>query len=219
MKNISDVDGDEVVQIYFRHNNPRVKRPLRQLCGFKRVKIRAGEAVKVEIDVPWNVLEFYDVTREKLCVESGTYTFTAAASSLDVRCTAEIEVVGEVIPPRDIHFLKAKNYDGKDMVTLDFSFDKNDHYTISHDWGGNLIFNDASFENYTSVEIIASAPCQTKSVEIYAGDELIGSTEIKPSPCKDGFGTYIVPLKKVCGVMRLRVRLGGMLGIYSLKFS
>ena len=219
VKNVSGVDGDEVVQIYFRHNNPRVKRPLRQLCGFKRVNIRASETVKVEIDVPWNALEFYDVTREKLCVESGTYTFTAAASSLDVRCTAEIEIVGEVIPPRDIHFLKAKNYDVKDMVTLDFSFERNDHFAISHDWGGNLIFNDASFEGYTSVTILASAPCAAKAVEIYAGDKLIGKTDIRPSGCKEDFAEYVIPLEKVSGVMPLRVRLGGMIGIYSLDFS
>lgn len=219
VKNVSDIDGDEVVQIYFRHNNPRVKRPLRQLCGFRRVNIKAGETVKVEIDVPWNALEFYDVTREKLCVESGTYTFTAAASSLDVRCTAEIEIVGETIPPRDIHFLKAKNYDVKDMVTLDFSFERNDHFAISHDWGGNLIFNDASFEEYTSVTILASAPCAAKTVEIYAGDKLIGKTDIRPSGCKEDFAEYVIPLEKVSGVMPLRVRLGGMLGIYSLNFS
>lgn len=219
VKNVSNVDGDEVVQIYFRHNNPRVKRPLRQLCGFRRVNIKAGETVKVEIDVPWNALEFYDVTREKLCVESGSYTFTAAASSLDVRCTAEIEIVGETIPPRDIHFLKAKNYDRKDMFSLDFSFDKNDHYAISHDWGGNLVFDNALFEGFTSVTVTASAPCQTKAVEIYADDKLIGKTDIKPSPCKDGFAEYVVPLEAVNGAAQLRVRACGMIGIYSLKFS
>ncbi len=219
VKNVSEVDGDEVVQIYFKHNTPCVKRPLRQLCGFKRVNIKAGETVTVEIDVPWNALEFYDVTRENLCVESGSYTFTASASSLDVRCTAEIEIIGETIPPRDIHFLKAKNYDGKDMFSLDFSFDKNDHYAISHDWGGNLVFDNALFEDYTSVTVTASAPCQTKAIEIYADDKLIGKIDIKPSPCKDGFAEYVIPLEAVQGAAQLRVRACGMIGIYSLKFS
>lgn len=219
VKNISDVDGDEVVQIYFRHSNPRVKRPLRQLCGFKRVNIKAGEAVRVEIDVTPNALEFYDVTREKLCVESGLYIFTVGASSLDVRCTAETKITGETIPPRDIHFLKAKNYDEKNLFSLDFSFDKNDHYAISHDWGGNLIFNNACFDDYTSVTVLASAPCQTKPIEIYADDKLIGKTDIKPSPCKDGFAEYVIELEKVSGIKTLGVRTGGLIGIYSLKFS
>lgn len=219
VKNISAVDGDEVVQIYFRHSNPRVKRPLRQLCGFKRVNIKAGEAVRVEIDVTPNALEFYDVTREKLCVESGLYIFTVGASSLDVRCTAETKITGETIPPRDIHFLKAKNYDEKNLFSLDFSFDKNDHYAISHDWGGNLIFDNACFDDYTSVTVLASAPCQTKPIEIYADDKLIGKTDIKPSPCKDGFAEYVIELEKVSGIKTLGVRTGGLIGIYSLKFS
>ncbi len=219
VKNVSDVDGDEVVQIYFKQNRPCVKRPLRQLCGFRRVNIKAGETVRVEIDVPFNALEFYDVSREKLCVESDKYTFTAAASSLDVRCTVKTEILADVIPPRDIHFLKAKNYDSKNMVTLDFSFDKNDHFAISHDWGGDLYYRNVSFENYTSVTVLASAPCSTKTIEIYADDNLIGKTDIKPSPCKDGFAKYVIPLEAVSGTGELHVRLGGMLGIYSLNFS
>lgn len=219
VKNVSDIDGDEVVQIYFKQNRPCVKRPLRQLCGFRRVNIKAGETVRVEIDVPFNALEFYDVSREKLCVESDKYTFTAAASSLDVRCTVKTEILADVIPPRDIHFLKAKNYDSKNMVTLDFSFDKNDHFAISHDWGGDLYYRNVSFENYTSVTVLASAPCSTKTIEIYADDNLIGKTDIKPSPCKDGFAEYVIPLEAVSGTGELHVRLGGMLGIYSLKFS
>ncbi len=122
-------------------------------------------------------------------------------------------ISGDVIPRRDIHFLKAKNYDGKNMVTLDFSFAKNDHYAISHDWGGELIFAECSFEDYTSVTVLASAPCQTKPIEIYAGEKLIGKTDIKPSSCKEGFAEYVIPLEKVCGIAPLRVRLGGMLGI------
>lgn len=220
VKNISDRDGDEVVQIYFRPANPRVKRPLRQLCGFRRVHIRAGETAVVEIDVPFNALEFYDVTREKLCVESGNYSFMAGASSEDTRCIAFVRIDGEVIPPRNAAYtIKAKNYDGKDNISLDFSFDKNDHYVISGDWGGSITFEQTSFDCYTSAEILASAPCQTKPIEIYAGDKLIGSADIKPSPCPDGFELYTVPLEVVEGVLPMKVRLGGMLGIYSIRLS
>ncbi len=220
VKNISDRDGDEVVQIYFRMENPRVKRPLRQLCGFRRVRIKAGETVNVEISVPFNALEFYDVTREKLCVESGSYTIMVGASSADIRCEKAVEISGEVIPPRDLGIcIKAKNYDGKDNISMDFSFDLNDHYVICGDWGGNLVFDGASFEGYTNAEVLVSALCQKKELEIYAGDELIGKTEIAPSPCADAFKLYSIPLAPAEGVMPLRVRLGGMLGIYSIRFS
>lgn len=220
VKNISDRDGDEVVQIYFKMNNPSVKRPLRQLCGFKRVNIMAGEAVDVNIAVPFNALEFYDVTREKLCVESGLYTFMAGASSLDIRCTAEIRVDGEAIPPRNMAFeTKAKNYDAKDNISMNFSYGKNDHYVLSGDWGGNIVFSNAEMDNYSFAEVLCSAPCEGKMLEIYADEKLIGSAEIKPSPSPDGFEFYKIVLEPVSGVMNLRIRLGGKLGIYSVRFS
>lgn len=220
VKNVSERDGDEVVQIYFKANEPRVKRPLRQLCGFKRVNIKAGESVAVNIDVPLSALEFYDVTREKLCTESGVYTFSAGASSLDIRCTCETKITGEVIPPRNMAYVtKAKNYDGKDNISLNFSYDKNDHYVISGDWGGSIVFESADMDNYTCAELLCSAPCLGKKIEIYAGEKLIGSADIKPSPRSDGFELYTVSLEQVSGVMPLKIRLGGMLGIYSVKFS
>ena len=220
VENVSQRDGDEVVQIYFRPNRPRVKRPLRQLCGFRRIPIKAGETVTVEFDIPISALRFYDVTREKSCTESGEYTFSVGASCLDIRCTAEIRINGEEIPPRDMSGLvKAKNFDGKDNISLDFSYDRNDHYVISGDWGGNLVFDNVMMDNYTCAEILCAAPCGGKKLEIYAGEKLIGSTEIKPSPKKDGFALYEIPLEKVSGVMDLRIYLGGQLSVYSIQCS
>ena len=220
VENISDTDGDEVVQIYFRMNAPRVKRPLRQLCGFRRIHIKAGETATAEFDIPLSALEFYDVTREKLCTESGIYTFSAGASCLDIRCTAEVQIAGEEIPPRDMSKpVKAKNYDGKDNIALDFSYDKNDHYVISGDWGGNLVFSSVMMDNYTCAEILCAAPCMRKKFEIYADGKLIGSTDIKPSPKKDGFELYKIPLESVSGVMDLRIYLGGQLSVYTIQFS
>ena len=218
VKNVSERDGDEVVQIYFKANAPRVKRPLKQLCGFKRVNVKAGETVAVEIEVPFSALEFYDVTREKLCVESGSYTFWAAASSEDIRCAAELGIAAETVPPRDMTFVKAKNIDGCYNASLAFSFDVNDHYMLSGDWGGGLIFNSADMKGFTFAEVVCSAPCKGGSLEISADEKFIGKADILPSPCPDGFGTYRIPLEPVNGVMNVRVALNGQLGVYSLKF-
>ncbi len=85
VKNISDVDGEEVVQVYFKANNPRVKRPNKQLCAFKREHFRAGEQKTLEFVIENRRLEFWDVTRDKFCVEFGEYTFMVGASSGDIR--------------------------------------------------------------------------------------------------------------------------------------
>lgn len=218
VKNVSERDGGEVVQIYFRVNEPRVKRPLKQLCGFRRVFVKAGETVPVEIEVPFSALEFYDVTREKLCVESGLYTFSAGASSEDIRCAAELNISAETIPPRDMTFVKAKNMDGCYNMSLDFSYGMNDHFAISGDWGGGLIFSGAYMKNYTCAEVLCSAPCKGGSLEINADEKLIGKTDILPTSCPEDFVTYKIPLEPVSGTMCLRIALNGQLGVYSLKF-
>ena len=160
------------------------------------------------------------MTREKFCTESGEYTFSAGASCLDIRCTVEIHVDGEEIPPRDMSKpVKAKNFDGKDNISLDFSYDKNDHYVISGDWGGSIVFDGVMMNNYTCAEILCAAPCGGKKLEIYAGEKLLGSTEIKPSPKKDGFELYRIPLEKVSGISPVRIYLGGQLSVYSVQLS
>ncbi len=83
LTNTSARDGDEVVQLYFHADTSVMKRPIRQLCGFQRIFVPAGETVPVEIFVPWYALTCYDVTQERTLVEAGTYTFWAASSSLN----------------------------------------------------------------------------------------------------------------------------------------
>lgn len=132
VKNTSQVDGEEVVQLYFRANASRVKRPLRQLCGFQRIRLKAGETSKVTFTVKESDLEFYDVTREKFCVETGDYTFMFGASSLDVRTEKTIHIMGETIPPQTLRTCTpAINYDEKSGVKMQFSKELNTHYLIT----------------------------------------------------------------------------------------
>ncbi len=219
VKNISLTDGEEIVQLYFRPEKPRVKRPLKQLCAFRRVRIPAGSSETIKFEIKLSDLAFYDVTREKNCTESGIYTFMAGASSEDIRCTAAAGISGEDIPPRDMSLtVKAKNYDLKDNVSLEFSYEKNDHYVISGDWGGSITFNDAELKDHSFAKVICAAPCAGKKLEIYAGDRIIGSADIRPAPRKDGFSEYTIPLEKISETMPVRIYLGGMLSIYSIRF-
>ena len=75
--NVSETDSDEVVQIYFRMENPSVKRPLRQLVAFAREHIKGGRTRHFEFDIKKSELRFYDVSRERFAVEQGRYIFIA----------------------------------------------------------------------------------------------------------------------------------------------
>ena len=222
VENTSQRDGDEVVQLYYRALHPRVKRPLRQLCGFQRVPVPANTAVPVTIFVPWYALEYYDVTQEKMLVEQGEYRFSAGASSADIRQELECTVSGEVIPPRNLsHSICIKNYDSKHgiEITLRFSYRKNDWYGCTNDWGGSFTFADADFAGYTKAELWAAAPCSQAGVAIYAGEQQLGSVEILPSRSMDDFQLYTIPLKPYTGQADLRLEITGMASVYRIQLG
>ena len=222
VENTSQRDGDEVVQLYYRALHPRVKRPLRQLCGFQRVPVPANTAVPVTIFVPWYALEYYDVTQEKMLVEQGEYRFSAGASSADIRQELECTVSGEVIPPRNLsHSICIKNYDSKHgiEITLRFSYRKNDWYGCTNDWGGSFTFADADFAGYIKAELWAAAPCSQAGVAIYAGEQQLGSVEILPSRSMDDFQLYTIPLEPYTGQADLRLEITGMACVYRIQLG
>ncbi|MBD2871018.1 glycoside hydrolase family 3 protein [Paenibacillus arenilitoris] len=117
--NISDCAGEEVVQLYVRANKSRVKRPRLQLADFKRIALAPGESAEVTFQLQLESLAIWDVTRDRFCVESGTYTVMLGASSGDLRLEGRLTVDGETIPPRDLtKVTRAANYDAYQGIHL-----------------------------------------------------------------------------------------------------
>ncbi len=221
--NTSGFDGDEVVQIYYNLLNSEVKRPLRKLCGFKRVHIPRGETVSVNIDIPYQALEFYDVSREKLCTVSGEYNFMAGASCLDIRLNQTLKITAEDIPPRDLgKFIKAKNYDSRDNCTLHFSKEYNDHYVVSGGWGGTLVFNNADFKDYSHIKITACSGGAPGSISVHSGSEnseAMGEVSVLSAASLHSFSEYKIPLVKFSGTDKLVLKLKGSVSVYGFVFE
>ncbi|NOY60091.1 MAG: hypothetical protein GXO75_14345, partial [Calditrichaeota bacterium] len=85
VKNIGDRSGDEVVQLYIRDVKASVPRPLKELKGFKRIHLKAGEQKEVSFPVQAKDLSFYDVVMQKFVVEPGQFDVMVGGSSDDVR--------------------------------------------------------------------------------------------------------------------------------------
>jgi beta-glucosidase len=119
LENIGSVDSDEVVQLYVRAGTSRVKRPLKQLIGFKRLCLTVGQKQTVHFPVKADDLRIWDVTRERYCLETGSYTLMIGVSSGDIQLTHSLTVIGETIPPRNLSIVThATNYDEYDGVVL-----------------------------------------------------------------------------------------------------
>lgn len=83
VKNTGDMDGDEVVQLYVGFENSSVDRPVKQLRGFKRVHIKAGEEKEVTITVPFEKLKWYDPVYREWKLEHMEYPVYIGNSSAD----------------------------------------------------------------------------------------------------------------------------------------
>lgn len=124
VKNIGFVNSDEVVQLYVHAENSRVNKPLKELKGFKKINLDPDERKVVSFVLSAEDLAFWDVTRNKFCVEQGLYKLMIGSSSYDIRLTETIEVNGEIIPARDLSKLtEAQNYDDYHGIFLDEGFE------------------------------------------------------------------------------------------------
>ena len=70
--NTGDMDGYETVQMYYNDRFSSVLTPERQLCGFKKVFIKAGETVRVELPLAVSDLSLID-PNEKTVLEPGVF--------------------------------------------------------------------------------------------------------------------------------------------------
>ncbi|OHV43851.1 glycoside hydrolase family 3 N-terminal domain-containing protein [Pseudofrankia sp. BMG5.36] len=93
--NTSTVDGETVVQLYARDEAATVVRPVRQLIGFARLALPAGEATTVTLETPVERL-FYTQADGTRGIEAGEVTVLAGFSSDDIRCASTITLPASV---------------------------------------------------------------------------------------------------------------------------
>jgi beta-glucosidase len=92
VKNSGRRAGDEVVQLYVRHLNSSVPRPVQELRGFKRVALQSGESKTVEISLSAKSLAYWNTNRHAFVLEPGKIELLAGGSSADIRLKKTINV-------------------------------------------------------------------------------------------------------------------------------
>jgi len=109
IKNTGEMDGAEIAQLYIGINDSKIFRVKKELKGFKKVFIKAGEEKKVFIPFDSYSFRYYDIQTSKFEIEKGVYTIYVGASSDDIRLSGDIEIDGT----RD----QIKIYDSKLLPT------------------------------------------------------------------------------------------------------
>lgn len=90
IKNSGEVAGMEIAQMYIRCKSDRIFRPKKELKGFTKVFINAGEIKTVKIYFDDKTFRYFNVKSNRWEVESAEYDVMIGASSADIRLTNTI---------------------------------------------------------------------------------------------------------------------------------
>jgi len=91
LKNVGDMEGDEVVQLYIRDAVASVTRPVKELKGFRRITLKPGEEKPVEFKLKLEDLSFLNHEMKRV-VEPGEFKVMVGSSSEDIRLTGSFIV-------------------------------------------------------------------------------------------------------------------------------
>lgn len=92
--NTGDREGAEIAQLYIGKNDSGIFRPLKELKGFAKIKLDAGESKTVGISFNDKSFRYFDVSTNKWEIEGGTYQIMVGAAVNDIRLQGETLVKG-----------------------------------------------------------------------------------------------------------------------------
>jgi beta-glucosidase len=96
VKNTGSMDGEEVVQLYYSDKIASMVRPERELAGFARIALKAGEEKKVTFVMKASQTAFLNEDMEWV-VEEGDILLCAGSSSVDIKASADCHIKNTLI--------------------------------------------------------------------------------------------------------------------------
>ncbi len=81
LRNLSDVAGQEVVQVYVHDVESRLPRPDQELKGFGKVEVPAGGSVELSIPLPRRAFSYWDPAASAFVAEPGTFEIRVGTAS------------------------------------------------------------------------------------------------------------------------------------------
>lgn len=102
VKNTGKVTAKETVQLYVAPVEPVVDRPLKELKGFEKLELKAGESKKAVFKLDKRAFAYYETKISDWYAEDGRYRIMVGASSADIRLSTEVYYTNET--PLPMHF-------------------------------------------------------------------------------------------------------------------
>ena len=151
LKNTGKMDGAEVAQLYVSKPDGDVFRPAKELKGFAKVFLKAGESKKVTIKLDDKAFRYFNVDTNRFEVEGGDWTVMIGASVADIKLSGTVSVhgTGAKSPYDRQKFSKYFSGDIKNISDAEFEALLGRPIPDGH-WSGTLDMNDAICQLYYS---------------------------------------------------------------------
>ncbi|MBR4299586.1 MAG: glycoside hydrolase family 3 C-terminal domain-containing protein [Bacteroidales bacterium] len=92
VKNLGEMEADEVAQLYVKRIDSKVERPLKELEAFDRVTLKAGETKTMTLEFPVSELAHWDNETNQWVLEHGKIEILVGSASDDIRQTIQTEI-------------------------------------------------------------------------------------------------------------------------------
>ena len=87
VRNTGKREGAEVVQLYIGDNESSLPRPVKELKGFEKLHLAAGQSGVAEFTITEEELKFFDDEKHEWVAEKGDFTAYIATSAEDILYT------------------------------------------------------------------------------------------------------------------------------------
>lgn len=156
VKNTGSCDGAEVVQLYVGMENGKVFRPVKELKGFTKVFLKAGESRRVKIPFDDKTFRYWNVKTNQWETEGGIWKIMIGASVADIRLQTALHVRGTEPESPYTESEMPSYYSGNIQKVPDNEFEKLLGCKLPQGkWTGELGINDAICQMYYAKSSVA----------------------------------------------------------------
>lgn len=90
--------GAEIAELYVKAPKTDVYKPEKELRGFTKVYLDAGESKEIKITVNKSDLAYYNVKEKRYVLERGEYEFQLCSDCENVKLSETVTIAGESVP-------------------------------------------------------------------------------------------------------------------------
>ncbi len=92
IKNAGSREGKEILQLYIRQLQSSIPRPVKELKGFAKVRLKPGESTVVRLKLSGGDFAYWHPEKRDWVVELGSYEILVGASVNDIRLKKELTI-------------------------------------------------------------------------------------------------------------------------------